>query len=116
MFSERSRELETFLSQDEVRGMTVLLNPDDFANAGEGRLAEQLRAEAPPDEVKRLQRNILAKITSLHWAYSDLGPEDHELVGPDAWDLLLYRLAHGRGHDDRPDDAVPAAKPAVQSL
>ena len=74
--------------------MTVFIDPDAFhAMTEPGDLAKHL--EGLKIDVLAMQRTILSKVTRLHWAYSDLGEEDHAAVGPDAFDIVLRQLARG---------------------
>ena len=92
IFDVRTRELPLFLTPEEGASMTVFIEPDAFhAMTEPGDLAKHL--EAMNVDVLAMQRTILSKVTRLHWAYSDLGEEDHAAVGPDAFDIVLRQLA-----------------------
>ena len=92
VFQEESRDLGLFLTPDEARNMSVKLDAKVVLDGKAGELSAALEAAAPPAEVARMRAAALATVTRLHWAYSDLGEEDHAKVGPDAWDVLLYQL------------------------
>jgi hypothetical protein len=42
--------------------------------------------------------------TSLQYAWSDLGEADHDAVGPDALDTILWGLKYGREVIEQPKD------------
>lgn len=97
VFNEHSRELGLFLTQEESSNMSVLIDQTHFMSAESDDLTALLDAAAPPARRAEMRRAMLEKVTSLHWAYSDLGEADHAEVGPDAWDVLLHglhQLAH----------------------
>jgi hypothetical protein len=91
VFDERSRNIPLFLTPFEASYMSVLLPADDLLEGGTATLTAHLEAIAEAD-LQRMRAAALVKVTSLHWAYSDLGEDDHEQVGPDAWDSVLYYL------------------------
>ena len=94
VFDEHSRELKLYLSADESAAITVFMPPNELlsiSEAASGGIGAKLRELAP--DVAAIRDAIAAKVTRLHFAYSDLGAEDHAAVGPDALDVLLHGLA-----------------------
>ena len=94
VFDEHSRELPLFLSADESAASTVLMSAEELIDLGDNArsgLTAQLQALAP-DLASKWQA-VTAQVTKLQFSYSDLGEEDHAVVGPDALDMLLHGLA-----------------------
>ena len=78
--------------------MTVFLPPKEllaFGESTDGGITARLRELAP--DVAAIRARIADKVTRLHFAYSDLGEQDHNEVGPDALDVLLHGLAWRAG-------------------
>lgn len=92
VFSEASRTLPLFLSNHEIRDASVLLDAASLDDPlGPNGIFSQLRARLP--DAPRRRAAVAAAVTRLHYAYGELTAEDHDTVGPDALDMMLYGLA-----------------------
>jgi Exostosin family len=98
VFTEHTREYPWFLSNEDLAAGTVLIDKHEFLG-NNAAMSQKLRDLRP--KVPRMRAALARVVTSLQWSYSDLGEEDHEAVGPDAWDIAMYRLA---GHRLSTDD------------
>jgi Exostosin family len=93
VYTERTREYPWFLSDDTLAASTVLINRTEFVE-NRTMLMEHLQGLLP--EVPRMRAALARVVTSLQYAYSELGPVDHAAVGPDAFDVTLYRMTEVR--------------------
>jgi Exostosin family len=88
-FMESSRAYPWYLSDEELAATTVLIPYEQFRRNWT-MLHDHLRSLLP--QVPSMQAAIARHVTSLQYSYSEMGPEDHVLVGPDAVDVFLHRM------------------------
>jgi Exostosin family len=93
VFTEHTREYPWFLSNEDLAAATVLIDKQEFL-ANNTVMSQTLRDLRPA--VPRMRAALARVVTSLQWAYADLGEEDHKAVGPDAWDIAMYRMTADR--------------------
>jgi Exostosin family len=95
VFSARSREYPWYLSDAALAAGTVLF---DVGRLRANRSALHAHLQALLPRAPEMRAALARAATSLQYAYSDLGAEDHAAVGPDAWDIALYRMAQLRSN------------------
>ena len=51
----------------------------------------------------------------MQYSYSDLGQADHDAVGPDAVDVILWGLTRGLNHVEEPRDSAAIGAAAANN-